>query len=437
MARRFVLLLLALCLSAGLRASPQPLPDPLTLDYALAQVGTGHPEVERARAAVERANAVRRAGTAADDWTVSLNTRARWIGPSELAFDRDHDDHKVSLNADTLLYDFGRGSAREAAASAEVQQFQWELVDRVSEQRLRVMQRFFDALIADLEFVARNEAMTMTFLRFDRLRERSAFGQVSDIELLEAEAAYERFLAERTAAEQRQRLAREALAQTMHRPGELSANLAEPELVDWDRDLPAYEQLLETATASNPRLLSLRERLSASAQALSSARASVRPTLHAGAEVAAYSRDESGNDEWRLGVNLNVPLYTGERGEASIAEALAGRRLARAELYRFEAQLRHALLAVWQRITLLRLRRRETLVNEDYRDLYLDRSRALYERSVRSDLGDAMAEFSAARVETARVAYSHTLAWERLHALLGTHNEVIRQVVSRDPGGGD
>jgi hypothetical protein len=58
----------------------------------------------------------------------------------------------------------------------------------------------------------------------------------------------------------------------------------------------------------------------------------------------------------------------------------------------------------------------------DYRDLYLDRSRALYEMEVKTDLGDSMVEVSEARLKFAKVKFNTALTWARLDALIG--NEV-------------
>ena len=60
---------------------------------------------------------------------------------------------------------------------------------------------------------------------------------------------------------------------------------------------------------------------------------------------------------------------------------------------------------------------------QDYRDLYLDRSRARYELDLQTDLGDAMVRFSDARLQAARVKYQLELAWEQLDAITGRSPE--------------
>lgn len=56
----------------------------------------------------------------------------------------------------------------------------------------------------------------------------------------------------------------------------------------------------------------------------------------------------------------------------------------------------------------------------DYRDLYLERSRALYELEVTSDLGDAMVQLSEAQLFKAQTFFELAVAWAKLDSLLGS-----------------
>ena len=58
-------------------------------------------------------------------------------------------------------------------------------------------------------------------------------------------------------------------------------------------------------------------------------------------------------------------------------------------------------------------------VRGDYRELYLDRSRALYELEVKTDLGDAMTEISALRLDTAFAEFEWMTTQAELAALAG------------------
>ena len=390
----------------------------LTLEDALAGVDQ-HPLVAVARADLQAAQADARAALADGDWRVDLHARARWIGPAEVAADQGSDDHKLTLLASRPLYEFGRDDARRAAAEASARSQQSAMLDALDRQRLEIMRRYFDVLLADLAFAVQNERMAIDFIRWDRARERNQLGEVSDVEVYRLDADYQARLVKRSAAQQRQRMSRARLAAAMGRPDELPDTLIEPAAVPRDRELPEYPELLQRALAGNRLLLARRQRVEAALQRLELARAGDRPRLDAQAEVAGYSREEGGNDRWRLGVLLSVPLYQGDR--LSAARAAAGARLQRerAALADDEARLRADLLEIWQQIGLLAARREAAARQLDYRELYLDRSRIRYELEVGSDLGDAMSEFSRARLESAEVRYSLLLAWARLDALLG------------------
>ena len=390
----------------------------LTLEDALAGVEQ-HPVVAAARADLDAARAGVSAVAAEEDWQVGLRARARWIGPAEVAADQGSDDHKLALLASRPLYEFGRDDARRAAAEAGARSRQSAVLDTRDQQRLEVMHRYFDVLLADLAFAVQNERMAIDFIRWDRVRERNELGEISDVELYRLDAAYQARLVKRSAAQQRQRLSRARLAEAMGSPDELPDTLVEPAAVPADRELPEYGELLQRALAGNRLLLARRERVEVALQQLQLARAGGRPRLEAQAEMAAYSREEGGSDRWRLGVLLSVPLYQGDRLPAARAAARARLQRERAALADEEARLRATLLELWQQIRLFAARREAAARQMDYRELYLDRSRIRYEMELGSDLGDAMSEFSRARLESAEVRYGLILAWAQLEALLG------------------
>ena len=102
-----------------------------------------------------------------------------------------------------------------------------------------------------------------------------------------------------------------------------------------------------------------------------------------------------------------------------MAKARADLQARRAELQATELKVRQAVLE--NRLALEDLKARMTQVKTlgDYRELYLDRSRALYELEVHTDLGDAMVQMSVVRLERAKVEFDWRLARARLAALTG------------------
>ena len=91
----------------------------------------------------------------------------------------------------------------------------------------------------------------------------------------------------------------------------------------------------------------------------------------------------------------------------------------RASLRELEISIEQAVLQTWLELDALRIRLQEMEVAADYRELYLDRSRALYEMEVKTDLGDSMVKVSEALRNLKKVQFDIALAWARLEVLVG------------------
>ncbi len=410
--------LFALCLSLPALAERSPLPEPLSLEAALAAVDEPHPSLGQVEAQRRLLEAEREALEAEYGPRLSLEGRLRWVGPNDLAPYQDSDDHQLALRYSQQLYDFGRGAARREALGVELQGSLRRLEGRRHQRRIEIMRRYFDVLLADMAFDVSNEAMAVSFIGVDRLRTRAELGQVAEVDLMEAELAYQRTRREWTQAQSRQRAARARLALALDRPGELSAELLPPELPQLERQRPDYEVLLQAARRDNPELQALRASVEAARRQLQAARLGNRPRLRGEVEALGYSHDEPGYDRWRAGLVLEVPIHDGTSGAAASR--------ARAELYAAETELELArrdlearLLELWLELEELQVAADETLAGVDYRDLYLERSRANYEMQVKADLGDAMVRITEAQLEQARRDFRAALAWEEIDALLG------------------
>ncbi len=411
---------MVLMLAAGLaRASTPPWPDPLTLEAVLQQLDESHPDLRLAEAAVARAGAARLQAESAYGLRGSLLGRLRWVEPPPTTFDPSHQDHRLALRLSKRLYDFGRTAGRTAAAMAEQQAGEARYRDARNRYRIAVMAAYFDVLLADLSLARENEAMSIGFVTYDRAKNRNELGQLSDIELLRLESEYQRTRARQQASSVAQRTTRQRLANLLNRPDDLPDELTPPALADVDRAIPEVADWFARAEAASPELQAQQAALEAARQRLAAAGASSRPTLDGRAETARYSREGGSNDRWRIGLFLEVPLLTGGESQAQVAAARAEVQAAEASLEGRRRAVRQAVLDLWSELQSLRARRQELAVRADYRDLYLDRSRALYELEVKSDLGDAMVQTTEVSLQRARTDYQIALAWARIRALLG------------------
>jgi hypothetical protein len=125
-------------------------------------------------------------------------------------------------------------------------------------QRLEIMERFFDALLADLSYARDNEAMAVAYVQFDRAGARRDLGQYSELRVLELEAVYQEVRRRQVASAASQRLTRALLAQALDRPTKLPRDLSPPRLPDLPDALPDLEQVVAAAQDGNRWLADLK-----------------------------------------------------------------------------------------------------------------------------------------------------------------------------------
>lgn len=392
---------------------------PLTLEAALASVESAHPDLLLAQAERDSAVAERDIAASRLDSSVFFEGILR-SGSRTNALQDFAPDNSVRLTARKTLYDFGRSSAAEQAGISELNAREAEMITARDRRRMEVMSRFFEVMIADMQFTADNEMMAVIFVGFDQGKENFRAGKISGIELAEIETRYQDILLKRTASAQRQRITRALLANAMNRPGDLPGDLEEPKLEGNERVLPEYESLLTTLLANNPRLLAQQEMLAASQLRLESLRAEKGPLLDAEVQAADYSRSAVTRDNLSAGLILSWPLYQGNRADARVAKELAQYNKLLAGSEKLKMELTQAMLETYLEIVQLKSAVRSAAKQHaDYRDLVLERSRGLYELELKSNLGTAMADTVEANLRTRRAEYLLALAYARLDAMTG------------------
>jgi len=400
---------------------PLPLPEPLTLEYALSLADGPHPGLELAQAALDGAVADQEAVQSRFGTRIGLELALRAVDPTDLArrAESTNNDSWAKLKARKRLYDFGATDAASEAAAADVRGREWALLGARQQRRLEIMRGYFDVILADLEYGRDNEAMAAAYVSFDKVQQRNQLGQVSDVLLLEAESRYQSALQRRTVSQARQRAARSQLAMVLNRPGQLSSNLEPPVLEVLGREQGELDPLVAAALDSNPELQALRAELQAAVERVRAARLRYRGELRGELEAAAYSREFARDDPLSAALVLEIPLITGGEMDAELARERARVRDKRARIAAKELEVRQVVLDLWLEIASLQARRRELATAGQFRDLTLDRSRALYELEVTSDLGDSMVGTSEQRLREAETDFQIALAWARLDALTG------------------
>ncbi len=221
----FLLLLIAGAIGPATADEPG-VPSPLSLEQALA-FAADHPRL------------------AADaGWLAPARRQPLFLGCHELAFTGTR----------------GRDDDRDVAWS------RW-MASEVA-QRLEIMQRFYDVLLADLSYARDNEALAVAYIQFDRAAAREELGQFSPLKVAELEAGYQLIRRQRAASEAAQRVSRSLLAQALGRPTELPRDLVTPDLALPDEALPELEAVVTTALEKNPHIGQLMTERSSAERAL-------------------------------------------------------------------------------------------------------------------------------------------------------------------------
>jgi outer membrane protein TolC len=395
-------------------------PDVLTLDYALQHAPTDYPQLQLAQADIEMANADKLSVDAGTGLESRISARLSWIDPPAIAPDQSHADHSLSLFLDKRLYDFGYTSALESAAEAGVVSKQYAYRNALNQHRIAIMAAFFDVLLADIASERDQEQMAVDYVRSDRAADRNKLGMVSDIDLMKLRSIYQQSRARFHASSALQRTARAKLANILNTPENLPSDLATPDLKGNNREIPKdIDEWLASIEKENPLLHALSAKVESAQKRLASARDITNPVLSGQVEVSKYAREMGGYDNWRAGVTLDIPLRTSGKAKAVVAKSRAELIQAKAEMEQVRLKLRQSLVDEWSKLNTLKIERDRVAALSDYRDLYLDRSRALYQQEVTADLGDAMARTSDARFQKMKTEFDLALTWARIEALLG------------------
>ncbi len=400
-------------------AELSPLPEPLSLDDALTLSRPDLPALELALAVRDARAADLAEVESLSGVRLSAIGRLRAIRPSYRAFDRSNNDSSFRIALSKRLYDFGYSDALEESARLAGDGSQWRHLGVRQKAHLAIMRSFFDVILADLQFARDNEAMAGAFIDADRARDRHELNRVSDVDLLELEALYQEALRARTESEAMQRATRSRLAIAMGRPDELVSELVQPPPPDTAAALPEYEALLAEVMQASPELKALRAAVEAAEAGVEAARLGHGPVLSGELDASVYNRMTNSTHPLGAALVLEVPLLTGGERDAAIAQARAELRSSRASLTAAEHALRQTVLDLWLGLGTLKRQLDALQVRGDFRELYLDRSRALYELEVKTDLGDAMTEISALRLDLAYAQFEWMMAQAELAALAG------------------
>jgi len=398
----------------------EALPDPLSLQQAIDMAEDAqYYQIIEAQASMVAAQSEVENAESSLGFKAQLEVEAAYIEPSRIALDQSANDSRISLHMIKPIYNFGSSAENILAAQTEQQAIQNHMPYIIGQRKIDIARQFFEVILSDLKHAWDNESMASAFVRFEAARDRHALSQISDVDLLESENTYIGILHERQLSEINQRHSRAILAELLNRPEELPANLLKPRLNFSKQDLPDYPILLKQIMLNNPQLKLVEKQLEAASQRISAAGKQFGPQLNAEIEISEYARITGSNDAWRAQLNLVVPLYENSSIKKDVSKARAGWLRQQSVLLNIKIELRKQVLALWQSINLLSQRRKQLQTSQEFRELRLDKSRALYEMEVKTNLGSSMVAISEIQYKQAKNDFELALAKMQLRLLAG------------------
>ncbi len=397
------------------------LPEPLTLEAALGfAANPQHYQVQLADEQVRQAMAEAGLVQSDNDLTVKLAGHLRKVGVSEVGDPDEDNDSQINLLVRKPVYDFGKSDGSDELAQLDIQLRKLEKAYLIEQRELQILEKYFNVLNADNDFLRHNEDLAIGFIRWDRARENLELGLASDIEVLELQERYETIRQNRYQAENQQRYTRVLLAETLGFADAPPSELAVPTLQASGAINDDVDAMVEQAM-QNSLLMQIRHKQVALAvQRIRNAENTVAPSLEAELQISEYARVTSTRDDWRASLYFDIPLYSGNKEDAAVRVAQARHRQALMAMQQAQSQIRVEVLRLWQTIRQNSLRLQGELINQEYRDMYLDRSRTEYELEFKTDLGDAMVEFSNSRRKAYEARFALELAWRKLEKLVGS-----------------
>ena len=398
----------------------QGLPEPLTLEAALKYAdNTDHFQVHLSDESIRESIAAAEQIESINGVKVNLSGQIRQVGIPSTSNTTEENDSALHLFVRKPLYDFGKSSRRESLAELNVELKQLERQYLIEQRELSITQKYFDVLNADNDFIRQNEDLSIWFIRMDRTRERKELGLASDLDLLESQAVYEVVRQTRYNSEHLQRLTRTLLAEELGFPNSPPNNMSTPELRSDTKITDDVEALIQRAYQHSLKMAIQQKQLTISKKALEIAEDVSGPKIDAELQVSDYARPSIYRDDWRASIYFDVPLYDGSAEKSAKKQALAKYQQSLSELQKVRSDIRLTVLQLWQSILQSSLRLSGNIINQDYRDMYLDRSRAEYELEFQTDLGDAMVQYSDSRKQMYQSRYDLELAWRKLEKLVG------------------
>lgn len=402
-------------------SSKNVLPQPLTLESLLALPATASPQVLLQKAQWRSKQSDYQIQTAKNSVQLGVQARLGWREYVQTT----QDNHRLALHLGKKLYDFGQTTSTILGAKYGAEAEKTLIKYQRDKFKLALMQDFFNVILADLQYRVDNENMAVVYVGLDKIKDRHALHQISDIEYAKKMSDYQRVLVQRTQSAYARRAARIRLMNLVGQPNNLPDKLAFPSLKQYQkRKLKPLAFYQTQVLSENIELAALKLKLQSAHQGVEFASAGAMPKIRLDAwagKLSSYERSREGR--WRVDLSLDYPFYDGGNIKATQSKAQAQTQIIASKIKALKERLRDQVAQVYFQLKMAKAERKQTQSFENYTDLYLDLSRGLYENESKTDLGDAMVRVSQSNLETVKQQFSEALNWAQLETLMGDFND--------------
>ena len=325
--------------------------------------------------------------------------------------------------------------SRQAAAQAR-SQFDAAELDLL----VRLAQAWFDVMLARDSITYSEEGVALARHQLEQLRYSSEVGLGTETTLAEAQAKYEQSLAEATAAQSEMDVKISALEQIIGAaPSAIAPSLPE-QFAPPDLSRDTLENWLNAADSSNPSILAAQSALGAAREEIRKQRAGHEPTVDI---VGSYGRNAQGTGTFpgqsgyditqrTLGIQLNVPLYSGGGQQAKVREALALSERAEQDLETARRNIRAAGKQAWHGWQASRARHDAALQLHKFFSLSLESAIQGKRKGVKTefDVLQARQQLSGAWRDVQKARYGMLFNYLRLKATAGQNIEADLSALS-------
>jgi CheY-like chemotaxis protein len=392
------------------------IPNPLSLKQALKIGNNQSLEVQKQRLNIKTEQ--NNLQTARADFDVQANLDLQLAK-------RDDDDASIN-DSHAFIYlektlfeqriDTNIDSAKQAIMSSEQA---LNLLQK--EKNIDIMQRFFDVILIDMQLETTLERLAISAIRANDIQDDFAIQKAAEVTLLEKRVITQLDVSKRIKIEAKQILKRAQLADILgisyeNRPDDL----LKPKLSHYfSKAINSLDNLRKSAFKNNAELQIMHRNLASLKRQIDAHNADYGVVVKGNVRIGeqAYLRDKYG--KLRFGISLTMPLGYDNSQQLKITELSIQSQQIELDIKQFKQNLSAQVLTFWLRLNELKQVQKSLITELDYRDLYLERARALYEMELENDIGDALTEFTNSEYKLAKNTFDFVIVFEKLALLTG------------------